>query len=264
MLDGRTGGRPGERTVLPVLPGGREERKRRTLLTRMPESAFAESYRKLRTSFLLSQVPDPPRVAVVTSAMPREGKTSVAINLSIALAQRGASVLLIDADLRRPRVHTVLSLDNTYGLSTMLGDHVPLQPLRVPSVPNLWVLPCGPPPANPADALSSPRMEALIREFRETYDHVVLDSPPLAHFTDAVVMSHFADGALLVTAAGSTSRETLARAFRTLSDARCTVLGVVLNRVNFSSEPYYYSAYAYRYYHYYYGKGGSGSRKTST
>ena len=263
MLDRRTGSRPGERTSLPALPGG-PEKKRWTLMASIPESAFAEAYRKLRTSFLLSQTPDPPRVAVVTSAMPREGKTSVAVNLAIALAQKGASVLLIDADMRRPRVHTVLGLENTYGLSTMLADHTVLEPLRAPSVPNLWVLPCGPPPANPADALSSPRMEELIREYRQTYDHVVLDSPPLGHFTDAVVMSHLADGALLVAAAGSTSRETLGRAFRTLTDARCNVLGVVLNRVNFSSEPYYYSAYAYRYYHYYYGKGGSGSRHRST
>ncbi len=232
------------------------------LLTKSPQSPFAEACRKLRTSFLLSQMPAPPAVSVVTSALPGEGKTSIAVNLAIALAQQGASVLLIDADLRRPRVHGLLGLDNTYGLTTLLTNHTHLEPLRVPALPNLAVLPAGPATANPAELLSSPRMEALLRQYRSSYTHVLVDSPPLFHFTDAVVLSHFADGVLLVAEAGSTTREMLKRTFRTLADARSNVLGVVLNKVDFRSEPYYYSPYAYRYYQHYYGQAAADPRKS--
>lgn len=228
--------------------------KKNVLLTRVPQSPFAEACRKLRTSFLLSQLPQPPGVSVVTSALPGEGKTSIAVNLAIALAQKGASVLLIDADMRRPRVHTLLGLENIYGLSTVLSKHIHLEPLRVPATPNLAVLPAGPTISNPAELLSSPEMEALVQRFRSSYNYVLVDSPPLFHFTDAVVLSHFADGALLVAEAGTTTREMLKRAFRTLADAHLNVLGVVLNKVDFRSEPYYYSPYAYRYYQGYYGQ----------
>lgn len=257
-LDG-VGARGGTRSVR--LFGKSAEKS--VLLTKAPQSPFAEACRKLRTSFLLSQMPEPPAVSVVTSAMPGEGKTSIAVNLSIALAQKGVQVLLIDADLRRPRAHSVLGLENASGLSTLLTAAGEPEPLRVAALPNLAVLPAGPSVANPAELLSSPKLKALLEQYRSSYTHVVIDSPPLFHFTDAVVLSNFADGVLLVAEAGTTTRETLKRARRVLSDARVNVLGVVLNKVDFRSEPYYYSSYSYRYYNDYYGESAKDAHRSS-
>jgi capsular exopolysaccharide synthesis family protein len=222
------------------------------LLVKHGDSAFAEAIRRLRTSFLLSLVPEPPRVVVVTSGLPREGKTTLTVNLALALAQQGRRVLLLDGDLRRPGLHQLLNITNVQGLSSILAAGRDIEPRPPDGIPNLFVLTAGGPLANPADALGSAAMSELLLRYREQYDHVLIDTPPMFHFTDAVVVGHMADGVLLVAKAGAIAGEVLRRAYRTFTETHCRVLGTILNMVDFKSEPYYYAPYYGDYYRKYY------------
>jgi capsular exopolysaccharide synthesis family protein len=221
-----------------------------------PGSEMAESFRVLRTSILLSSAASPPRVLLVTSAHPGEGKTFASVNLALALAQRGGRVLLIDGDLRRPSVLKTLGLPDGKGrgLSTVLtGAHDLDQTLEVfTESPNLWVLPPGPIPPNPAELVSSHRMEALIRELRQRFEHIVLDSPPLLLVTDGILLSTLVDGVILVVESGATSRGALHRVRRILDRAGANTLGAVLNKLDDLGDGYdrsrhgYYSYYRSR------------------
>jgi polysaccharide biosynthesis transport protein len=223
-------------------------------LLKEPASAVAEAYRALRTSILFSTAPRPPQLLLVTSSQPQEGKTSTSFNLSLALAQRGSRVLLVDADLRKPGVARSLDIPNDRGLSGVLTGAHPLEEAlqQIEAVPNLWVLPAGPRPPNPAELLSSPRMEQLLGELRERFEHVVLDSPPLLMVTDATVLATLADGVILIVESGVTARDALARSHRILKIAGGRVLGVVMNKVQLGQDGYHYGPYArsYRYYRY--------------
>ena len=214
-----------------------------------PGSEMAESFRVLRTSILLSSAPQPPQVLLVTSAHPSEGKTFASVNLALALAQRGDRVLLIDGDLRKPSVLKTLGLPDGKGrgLSTVLtGAHDLDQALQVfTESPNLWVLPPGPIPPNPAELVSSQPMEALVRELRERFEHIVLDSPPLLLVTDGILLSTFADGVILVVESGGTSRGALHRVRRILDRAGANTLGAVLNKLDDRRDGYHSSRYAY-------------------
>ena len=221
-----------------------------------PGSEMAESFRVLRTSILLSSAASPPQVLLVTSANPSEGKTFASVNLALALAQRGGRVLLIDGDLRRPSVLKTLGLPdgNGRGLSTVLtGAHDLDQALEVfTDSPNLWVLPPGPIPPNPAELVSSHRMEALVRELRQRFEHIVLDSPPVLMVTDGILLSTLADGVILVVESGATSRGALHRVRRILDRAGANTLGAVLNKLDDVGDGYdrsrhgYYSYYRSR------------------
>src|SRR6516164_8683630 len=228
-----------------------------------PSSAFTESYRALRTAILLSTAPRPPQALLVTSPQPNEGKTCTTMNLAMALAQRGGRVLIIDGDLRKPGVARHLGLDNGVGLSSLLtGAHSVEQALRKwELVPNLWVLPAGPTPPNPAELLSSPTMEEVMRGLRLHFDHLVVDSPPLLVVTDATQLSTLVDGVILVVESGATVRGALVRAQRVLESAGGKILGAVLNKVDLLRDGYYYYGSRYgRYHHSYYGNGnGNGN-----
>jgi len=230
-----------------------------------PSSAFTESYRALRTAILLSTAPRPPQALLVTSPQPNEGKTCTTMNLAMALAQRGGRVLIIDGDLRKPGVARHLGLDNGVGLSSLLtGAHSVEQALRKCGlVPNLWVLPAGPTPPNPAELLSSPTMEEVMRGLRLHFDHLVVDSPPLLVVTDATLLSTLVDGVILVVESGATVRGALVRAQRVLESAGGKILGAVLNKVDLGLDGHYYYGSRYgRYHHSYYGNGngnGNGS-----
>ena len=230
-----------------------------------PSSAFTESYRALRTAILLSTAPRPPQALLVTSPQPNEGKTCTTMNLAMALAQRGGRVLIIDGDLRKPGVARHLGLDNGVGLSSLLtGAHSVEQALRkCELVPNLWVLPAGPTPPNPAELLSSPTMEEVMRGLRLHFDHLVVDSPPLLVVTDATLLSTLVDGVILVVESGATVRGALVRAQRVLESAGGKILGAVLNKVDLGLDGHYYYGSRYgRYHHSYYGNGngnGNGS-----
>lgn len=216
-----------------------------------PTSHVAECYRALRTAVLLSMAPHPPRALLITSAQPSEGKTCTALNLTFALAQRGARVLIIDADLRRPGIAPPLGLPTEKGLSGVLtGAHSLEESIyQHELLPNLWVLPAGPCPPNPAELLSSPFMGDLLRQLRERFDHLVVDSPPSLLVTDATVLSSIVDATILVAQPGSTTRSALARVHRILESAGTRVMGVVLNRVTPQNTNYHdYGYYDTRYY----------------
>lgn len=210
-----------------------------------PSSPLAESFRSLRTSVLLSTAPRPPQTLLVTSAQVGEGKTSNATNLAMSFAQRGGPVLIIDADLRRPSIAKTLGVPNEKGLSSFLtGAHTLEQVIiQYDRVPNLWVLPAGPRPPDPAELLSSQMMEATLKDLMKRFSQIVIDSPPLLLVTDAVILSAMVDGVILVVASGATARGALTRAHRILENAGSRILGIVLNKVDMRFDAYYGSYY---------------------
>jgi succinoglycan biosynthesis transport protein ExoP len=222
----------------------------------LPKSQMSEAFRALRTSLLLSQPGRPPQVILVTSALPREGKTTAAANLAVTLAQLGDSTVLVDADLRKPGVGRLLNLGgNKYaGFSSYLAGVSSLDLVTVPhpEIPNLAAIPTGPLPPNPADLLSSHKLAEAIAELRTRFKFVVIDSPPVMAATDAVILSVQTDGVLLVVRSGETPKEAFTRTRDLLVSVKCHILGVVLNAVDSSAPDYYYS---YRYYPYSYGYG---------
>jgi succinoglycan biosynthesis transport protein ExoP len=219
-----------------------------------PQSQMAESYRALRTSLLLSNLGAPPKVIMVTSARPQEGKTTTSINTAIVLAQKGVRVLLIDGDLRRPSVHKTLGMGPRSGLSNVLTGSATVQQTVVasPVLPNLFILPAGTPPPNPAELLASTNMRDLIMELRDQFDHIVIDTPPTLSVTDAVVLSPRADATILVIRSGQTTKQALRRARDILTQVNAHVAGVLLNAVDLTSpDYYYYYEYQGKYNHYY-------------
>jgi len=229
-----------------------------TLITyARPQSEAAEAYRALRTSILLSSFGAPPKVILVTSAMPQEGKTTVSANSALVLAQRGSRVLLVDADLRRPGIGKLFGIRPRGGLSTLISGSDKFEDvlLPCPEVPTLWILPAGPIPPQPAELLGSSVMKDLIAHWRDSYDHVIIDTPPCLSVTDAVLLSPEADRVILVARSGQTTKAALRRACDVLLQVNARVMGVVLNALNRrSGEGYYYQygysgRYANRYYH---------------
>jgi polysaccharide biosynthesis transport protein len=221
-----------------------------------PKSQISEAFRALRTSLLLSQAEQPPQVILVTSALPREGKTTAAVNLAVTLAQLGDRTLVMDADLRKPGIRRALNLTagKEAGLSSYLAGVCSLDEITIPhpAISNLTALTTGPVPPSPADLLSSHRMSDGILELRRRFKFIVIDSPPIMAATDAVILSALTDGVLLVVRSGTTPKEAFTRARDLLAAVKCRLLGVVLNAVDSSAPDYYYS---YRYYPYAYGYG---------
>ncbi|HXX44390.1 MAG TPA: polysaccharide biosynthesis tyrosine autokinase [Candidatus Acidoferrales bacterium] len=221
-----------------------------------PKSQISEAFRALRTSLLLSQAEHPPQAILVTSALPREGKTTAAVNLAVTLAQLGDRTLLMDSDLRKPGVRRALNLTvgKDSGLSSYLAGVCTLDEILIPhpTINNLTALTTGPIPPSPADLLSSHRMREALAELRRRFKFVVIDSPPIMAATDAVVLSSLTDGVLLVVRSGETPKEAFTRTRDLLSGVKSRLLGVVLNAVDSSAPDYYYS---YRYYPYAYGYG---------
>jgi capsular exopolysaccharide synthesis family protein len=210
------------------------------LATLDSRSSAAEAYRALRTSVLLSSVDRPPKLLLVTSGQPGEGKTTTAINTAISLAQLGGSVLIIDCDMRKPSVHKALCIEASRGLSTYLSLNAKLiDVMQKLPIPNLWVLPCGPIPPNPAEMISSARMRELLRALAENFDHVVIDSPPLLKVTDSVILSTLVDGVILIVHGGKSTGDVLRRTRQELSLAGAKIFGVVLNNVDAPQGEYY-------------------------
>lgn len=273
--------------VVPALPGPATNYNRLSRLAReaaplassgprvellsyvQPKSQISEAFRALRTSLLLSQAEHPPQVILVTSALPREGKTTAAVNLAVTLAQLGDRTLLLDSDLRKPGIRRALNLTTgkDAGLSSYLAGVSSLDEVCIshPAINNLVALTTGPIPPSPADLLSSHRMSEAITELRRRFKFVVIDSPPVMAATDAVILSAQTDGVLLVVRSGETPKEAFTRTRDLLAAVKSRLLGVVLNAVDSSAPDYYYS---YRYYPYAYGYGygedvGRAARPTS-
>jgi capsular exopolysaccharide synthesis family protein len=249
----------GDRTRSKLLKGAStngHDKRIELVAQHLPKSQMSEAFRALRTSLLLSQADHPPQVILVTSALPREGKTTAAANLAVTLAQLGDRTLLIDADLRKPGIGRLLSLGSGKyaGLSSFLAgvSSLDLVTIQHPAIPNLSAIPTGPLPPNPADLLSSHKLDEAIAELRTKFKFIVIDSPPIMAATDAVILSVKADGVLLVVRSGETPKEAFTRTRDLLLSVKCHLLGVVLNAVDSSAPDYYYS---YRYYPYSQGYG---------
>lgn len=214
-------------------------------------SAMVEAYRHLRTSLLFSSAGKPPQTILVTSAQPSEGKTTTAINTAITLAQSGGEVLIIDCDLRRPRLHKHFSLSNVHGLTSYLSNDKNPESLIQQShdLPNLKVITSGPIPPNPAELISSNEMKNLLQYLKGNYKHIVIDSPPAIFFTDAAILSMIVDGVVLVTLAGKSSIHLTRRFKQRLSSIGAKIYGVVLNGIRSTSLEYDYYGYGYSSYY---------------
>ncbi|HEV8722680.1 MAG TPA: polysaccharide biosynthesis tyrosine autokinase [Candidatus Binatia bacterium] len=220
------------------------------LINQEPLSLIAEAYRSIRTKLVLSNQDQPHQVILMTSAQPAEGKTISTVNLGIALANNGHSVLVVDADLRRGICHRLLGTKNTPGLTDVLVEHVELEKgIKETAVTGLWFLSRGRIVPNPADLLSGNRMKQVIEELRGRFDFVLIDSPPAIAVSDAAIISTICDGVVLVVRSQRTSRETARRVMERLQGTRTTVIGAILNAVDIRNPDYvdyrhYYSHYA--------------------
>lgn len=217
-----------------------------------PRSGLSEAYRQLRTSILLSTAGHAPKSLLVTSSLPSEGKTTTATNTAISLAQTGAKVLIVDADMRRPRLHSVFNIPNGEGLSTLLSsestDADITRVVKTDDGTKIHLLTSGPIPPNPAELIGSEQMANLLKRLQKHYTHVVIDSPPITSFTDGVLIASMVDGVILVVHSGKSSRQVVKRARQLLLDVGARILGVVLNNVNLRSQDnyHYYQTYYHR------------------
>jgi len=213
-----------------------------------PMSAAAECCRTIRTNLTFMSADDPIRAMVVASASPREGKTTVTTNIAISLAQSGKRVLIVDTDLRRPRMHRAFGISGARGLTSVMVGEERLEDVTTPTdVPNLDVLPCGPIPPNPSELFHSSRFTEFVDEALKLYDRVIFDSPPLGAVTDAAVLAPQLDAVLLVVKAHATTRDALRSALRQLRDVNANIVGGVLNDVDPKRKGYASGGY----YHYY-------------
>jgi capsular exopolysaccharide synthesis family protein len=218
------------------------------LITDRQRTSFAEAFRSLRTSVLLSHAERPPRTILFTSSSPGEGKTTTAINTAISLAQTGARVIIIDGDLRKPGVHKSLNIKTQPGLSTYLTRPVELNSIILEHpTPNLSVIPSGAIPPNPSELLGSAKMRDMVKQLAEQFDFVVVDSPPVST-PDSLILSALVDGVILVIRCGDTPRELVSRAKQSLVDVNAKIFGVVLNRLDVNQDGYYYYYYYRSYY----------------
>jgi capsular exopolysaccharide synthesis family protein len=219
---------------------------------RHPASRAAECARAIRTNLLFSAADRPLKTLTLSSPNPREGKTTTVIYLGTTMAQSGQRVLLVDTDMRKPRLHRTMGISRDVGLSSiMLGQAEYADAIKSTEIPNLFVLPCGPTPPNPAELLVSNRFRDIMRDLREQFDRVLFDSPPLQAVTDAVVLGRLSDGVILVAQSGRTHSDHLRICAKQLRDVNAPLLGVIFNDVEISQK-----SYGYYYYNYNYGEAG--------
>jgi capsular exopolysaccharide synthesis family protein len=211
-----------------------------------PSSSIAEAARTIRTNLLFMAPDHPYRALLVTSASPSEGKTTVACCIAIAMAQAGQRVVIVDCDLRRPRLHRIFGQSSNTGLTTALIDGEYDRVVFETEVPSLSVVPCGPVPPNPAELFHSDRFKALLAHLRKRFDRVIIDSPPVVAVTDPTILSTLVDGTVLVARAFATRKDTARHAARSLRGVGGTIAGSVLNAVDFKRLEYKYSYYYYR------------------
>jgi polysaccharide biosynthesis transport protein len=206
-----------------------------------PKSQFAEAFRSLRTALMVSSMGQPPKLIVLTSATPSEGKTTAATNLAAILAQRDTRILLIDGDLRRPNVHHRFGMNEKTGLTTVLTAATTLEETvqKVSELPNLDILPSGPIPPFPAEMLSSDMMIELLKRCGELYSYIVIDSPPILSVTDGVILARMADAVVLVIRHGKSSKHAVRRARDLLLRSGATITDILLNAADLNSPEFY-------------------------
>ena len=212
-----------------------------------PKSPISEAYRTLRTNVEFSAIDSKSKTLLITSSSPKEGKTTTAVNLAVSIAQVGKKTLLLDCDLRKPQIHKIFKISNEMGgLSNILIDEIKAeQGIKETEVPYLYVLPSGKMPPNPSELLSSQKMQQFIEYLRQSFDYIVVDSPPLIVVTDAQIISKYCDACILIVAAGESDRNAVIKAKELLSNANANLIGIVLNKIEILRGSYY------KYYHYY-------------
>lgn len=217
---------------------------RRKLVTKYdPKSPISEQYRTIRTNILYSSVDEEIRSILVTSAGPGEGKSTTAANLAIVFAQQGKTVLLVDADLRKPTIHYTFNLNNTSGLTSILTNQMGLmEAIHQNDEANLYVLPSGPIPPNPSELLGSRAMNHFLEAALEEFDIVLFDTPPVLAVTDSQVLANLCQGSILVVSSGTTDKEAVVKTKEHLTATTGKLLGVVLNnkKVDKKGNYYYY------------------------
>jgi succinoglycan biosynthesis transport protein ExoP len=210
------------------------------------KSSIAEAYRSLRTSILLSTPHSPPKSILITSSQPKEGKTATAVNIAISLAQLNKKVVIIDTDLRKPRISKIFRIYNRSGVSNFLAGTIPPnQIIFRTEISNLYIMPSGPTPPNPAELLATPKMTSLLEGCKKTFNFIILDSPPLLAVTDAQILANKMDGVIFVVHGGITPKEAVKLGREKLQNAN--IIGIVLNQINLEQHGYYYQHY-YQYY----------------
>jgi capsular exopolysaccharide synthesis family protein len=247
----------------PLLPedGGSTD----LFIHRHPRSPAAEMCRAIRTNLLFMSPDKPFRTVVVSSAAPSEGKSTAVINLGMVMAQTGTRVLLMDTDMRRPRLHRAFGVPDDMGVSSLVvGEGSLERAIKSTDVPNLFVLPCGPLPPNPAELLHTRAFAELLGKLQERYDCILLDSPPLGPVSDALVLAKQTDGILLVLKAGVTHRDQAKRAIRSLRDVKARIIGTLLNYVDVKGGKYGGEYNAYSYYRSYGSYGGERDERPVT
>lgn len=222
-----------------------------------PKSPISEAYRVLRTNIQYSSIDKPLKLLTVTSAGPGEGKTTTTINIAITFVQAGNRVLVIDGDLRKPKVHKLFGLENQRGLTNILAikdDYT--RYIKQSEIEGLDVITCGAIPPNPSELLASNQMKQLMDKIRDDYDLILIDAPPVGNVTDAAIVSTIVDGTILVAASGTVEIESLKRAKELLEKVNANIIGVVLNKLDKNSKGNYY------YYNYYYYGESTPSKKS--
>ncbi len=238
--------------LVPLVKQGKDTTGIDQIVVKAPTNPASEAYRSLRTALMLSAPGDAGHKSIlITSIMAEEGKSTTAINVAEVMAQAGKNVLLVDGDMRKPRLHHVFGLDNKTGFSTLLAGLEKKVPVRPAKVENLTVLPAGPLPPNPSELLSSPRARRILEVLHGKYDMVIFDSPPMMMVTDSAILAGMVDGTVLVVRSGKTNGDTAARALKNLRGVNVSILGAILNAVDITRDAagdYYYYTYSQGYY----------------
>jgi len=214
-----------------------------TAVLETPRSSIAESFRALRAALMLSTAEHPPKRVLVTSMSPGEGKTTMAANLAVTLANSANRVLLVDGDLRKPRIHEIFDLDNSKGLATYLAGTSDEKIINTAPHENMGIITAGPTPPNPGELLGSQKMKDLLKVISEKFDFIIFDSSPILAASDSLVMSNLLDGTIIVSRAGKTSYEVMNRGLRSLSGVNAHILGMAINAVKVHQNGYHYYSY---------------------
>ncbi len=233
--------------ILGGIPFDPDSAKRPLIVHEAPRDPRSEAFRRVRTSLQFVNFDGRAPVYVITSANPGEGKSTTSANLALALAEDGSSVVLIDADMRKPRTAEIFGIEGGAGLSAVLAGAAPLSALLQPwGAGRLFVLPAGAQPPNPAELVGSPAMEETLETLRQAFDYVIVDCPPVLPVTDAAVLARFATGAIVVAASGSTRKPQLVDAAKALAAADARLLGIILTKLpTRGPDTYGYGAYTY-------------------
>lgn len=221
------------------------------IINKGTKSVVAEAYRMLRTNIMYSSIDKKIKTITVTSSGPGEGKSTTTCNFAIALAHAGSKVLVIDADLRKPRVHKYFGVSNKMGLTNIIVEDFQWTEYihKIDELPNLHILSSGPIPPNPSELAGSTKMRTFLDSLKDIYDYIIIDTPPVGVVTDAALIGSYTDGTVLVVSSGNVEIEAAKRSKALLQNVNANILGVVLNKIPTKEGGYYKYYYYYSYYH---------------